>query len=52
MRDKTGHRALAVKEFQNKDLEDVLKRPVFCSRQGHQKEELKYYCKECETALC
>ena len=52
MRDKTGHRALAVKEFQDKDLEDVLKRPVFCSRQGHQKEELKYYCKECETGLC
>ena len=52
MRDKTGHRALAVREFQDKDFEDVLKRPVFCSRQGHQKEELKYYCKECETALC
>ena len=52
MRDKTGHRALAVREFQDKDFEDVLKRPVFCSRPGHQKEELKYYCKECETALC
>ena len=52
MRDKTGHRALAVKEFQDKDFEDVLKRLVFCSRQGHQKEELKYYCKQCETALC
>ena len=52
MRDKTGHRALAVREFQDKDYEDVLKRPVFCSRQGHQKEELKYYCKECETVLC
>ena len=52
MRDKTGHRALAVREFQDKDFEDVLKRPVFCSRQGHQKEELKYYCKECETAVC
>ena len=52
MRDKTGHRALAVREFQDKDFEDVLKRPVFCSRQGHQKEELKYYCKEFETVLC
>ena len=52
MRDKTGHRALSVREFQDKDFEDVLKRPVFCSRQGHQKEELKYYCKQCETALC
>ena len=52
MRDKKDHRVLALREFQNKDYEDVLKRPVFCSRQGHQKEELKYYCKECETVLC
>ena len=29
-----------------------MRRPVFCSRQGHQKEELKYYCNGCETALC
>ena len=46
------HRVLALKEFQDKDLEDVLKRSVFCSRQDHQEEELKYYCKECETTLC
>ena len=52
MRDKTGHRALAVRKFQDKDFEDVLKRPVFCSRLRHQREELKYYCKQCETALC
>ena len=43
---------LAIKDFQDKDYEDVLKRPVFCSRQDHQEEELKYYCKECETTLC
>ena len=52
MRDKKEHRVLALKEFQNKDYEDVLKRPIFCSRQGHQKEELKYYCKKCERVLC
>ena len=52
MRDKKEHRVLVVKEFQDKDFEDVLKRPVFCSKKRHQKEELKYYCKECETALC
>ena len=52
MRDKKDHRVLALKEFQNKDYEDVLKRPVFCSKERHQKEELKYYCKDCETALC
>ena len=52
MRDKKEHRVLAVKEFQDKDYEDVLKRPVFCSRQGHQKKKLKLFCKECETAVC
>ena len=52
MRDKKEHRVLAIIEFQDKDYEDVLKRPVFCSKEGHQKEELKYYCKECETVLC
>ena len=46
------HRVLAIKDFQDEDYEDVLKRPVFCSRQDHQEEELKYYCKECETTLC
>ena len=46
------HRVLAIKDFQDKDYEDVLKRPVYCSRQDHQEEELKYYCKECETTLC
>ena len=52
MRDKKEHRILAVKEFQDKDYEDVLKRPVFCSRKGHQKKKLKLFCKECETAVC
>ena len=52
MRDKKKHRVLAVKEFQDKDYKDVLKRPVFCSKEGHEKEERRYYCKECETALC
>ena len=46
------HRVLALKDFQEKDYEDVLKRPSFCSKQRHEKEELKYFCKKCETAAC
>ena len=38
---KKDHRVLAIKEFQDQDYEDLLKRPVFCPSQGHQKEELK-----------
>ena len=52
MRNNKDHRVLALKEFQDKDYEDVLKRPAFCPKQGHTKEELKYFCKNCETAVC
>ncbi|XP_068713798.1 E3 ubiquitin-protein ligase TRIM71-like [Montipora foliosa] len=47
------HRVLAVKDFQEKDYEVVVKRPVFCSRKGHEKEELKFCCKICpENSVC
>ena len=52
MRDKKEHRVLALKEFQDKDYVDVLKRPIFCLKQDHQKAELKHYCRECEASLC
>ena len=52
MRRNKDHRVLALKDFQDKDYEDVLKRPVFCPKQGHTEEELKFFCKDCETAVC
>ena len=52
MRGNKDHRVLALKDFQDKDYEDVLKRPVFCAKQRHEKEELKYFCKNCERAVC
>ena len=52
IRSNKDHRVLALKDFQDKDYEDVLKRPVFCAKQRHEKEELKYFCKNCETAVC
>ena len=52
MRGNKDHRVLALKEFQDKDYEDVLKRPVFCAKQRHEKEELKYFCTNCKMAVC
>jgi len=55
MRGNKDHRVtgvMASKDFQDKDYEDVLKRPVFCAKQRHGKEELKYFCKNCEMAVC
>ncbi|CAH3030412.1 unnamed protein product [Porites evermanni] len=46
------HRTLAVKDFQDQDIEAVLKRPAFCQKKRHEKEELKFFCKDCEVAIC
>jgi len=46
------HRTLALKDFQDRDIEEVLKRPAFCQKKGHEKEKLKFFCKVCEVAIC
>ena len=46
------HRVLAIKDFQDQDIEDVLKRPVFCQKKHHENEELKFFCNDCEFAIC
>ena len=52
IRSNKDHRVLALKDFQEKDYEDVMKRPAFCSKEDHNKEELKYFCKNCEAPVC
>ena len=46
------HRALALKSFKEEDFADILKRPAFCQRQGHEKKELEFFCKLCDVAIC
>ena len=45
------HRVLALKDFQEKDFEVVLKRPAFCQKELHENEVLKFYCKMCEIPV-
>ena len=52
MKSYKDHRVLALKDFEVKDYEDVMKRPVFCPKEDHNKEELKYFCKTCEMPVC
>ena len=40
------------KDFQEKDFYNVIRRPIRCSKQRHEKEELKYFCNNCTTAAC
>ena len=46
------HRVLALKDFEDQDIEDVLKRPVFCQQKHHEKEDLKFFCNNCDVAIC
>ena len=46
------HKTLAPKHFQDQDFEAVLKRPAFCQKKHHEKEELKFFCKNCKVAIC
>ena len=52
LRENREHRILALKDFKDKDFEDVLKRPIFCQREFHDKKILKFYCKDCDIAVC
>ena len=46
------HYALALKNFQDQDFENILKRPLFCGIPGHEKKEMEFFCKICEVAIC
>ena len=46
------HHALALKDFQDEDFENILKRPTFCGVAGHEKKELEFFCKSCQVAIC
>ena len=46
------HKTLALKDFQDQDLQAVLQRPAFCQKKHHEKEELKFFCKSCKVAIC
>ena len=52
IRSNRDHRVLALKDFQDKNYEDVMKRPAFCPKEDHNKEELKFFCTNCETPVC
>ena len=43
---------LAIKDFQDQDIEDVLKRLAFCQIKRHENKALEFFCKDCKVAIC
>ena len=52
MQKSKDHRVLEVRDFQDENYEELLKRPVFCPKKGHEKEELKLFCQNCKDTVC
>jgi len=52
MKANKDHRVLALKDFQDEDFENVLKRPAFCKEPGHETKQLEFFCKICEDSIC
>lgn len=52
IRENKKHRVLATRDFEDKDFEDVLKRPAFFSKLGHERRELEFFCTICGTIVC
>ena len=52
LREYKQHRVLALKDFQEEDFQNVLKRPAFCPKELHEKGVFKFYCKVCEVPAC
>ena len=46
------HKTLVLKDFQDQDFEAVLKQPAICQKKHHEREELKFFCKDCKVAIC
>ena len=46
------HRTLALKDFQDQDIKALLERRAFCQTKRHEKEGLKFFCKDCKVAIC
>ena len=46
------HKTLLLKDFEDQDFEAVLKRPAICQKKHHEREELKFFCKDCKVAIC
>ena len=47
----TAHNIIRANK-EHRVIEDVLKRPAFCGKPGHEKKELEFFCKKCQEPIC
>ena len=47
-----GHRNVLIDKLQTQDVEELINRPVMCSKQYHENQPLEFYCEECKVPIC
>ena len=46
------HRALELRQFEDEQVANVLKRLPYCQQKHHEKEILRFFCKTCNLCVC
>ena len=47
-----GHRNVLIDKLQAQDVQDLIHRPVMCSKQCHEDQPLEFYCEDCKVLIC
>ena len=47
-----GHRNVLIDKLQAKDVQELIQRPVMCSQQYHEDQQLEFYCEDCKVLIC
>ena len=47
-----SHRRASLQNLQEKDVRELIGRPLLCEKQDHEKEQLEYYCRDCQVCIC
>ena len=46
------HRNVFLDRLQAQDVEELIQRPVMCSKQQHEDQPLEFYCRDCKVLIC
>ncbi|XP_068676411.1 E3 ubiquitin-protein ligase TRIM71-like [Montipora foliosa] len=47
-----SHRNVLIDKLRAQDVQDLIHRPVMCSRQYHEDQPLEFYCEDCKVLIC
>ena len=47
-----SHRTVLIHELKEQDFERIIRRPVMCEKENHEKQPVDFYCHDCKVCIC